>query len=45
MFDFLRRFPWMLETHRYTSTQTLLAELDRMVIDPAEAKAKELLRN
>lgn len=44
MFDFLRKFPWMLETHRYTSNQTLLAELDRMVIDPAEAKAKELAR-
>jgi len=44
MFDFVRRFPWVLETHRYATKQTLLAELDRMVIAPAEAKAKELAR-
>ena len=44
MFDFLRKFPWVLETHRYATMQTLLAELDQMVISPAEAKAKELTR-
>jgi hypothetical protein len=40
MFDFMRRFSWVLETHRYATEQTLLAELDQMVIAPAETKAK-----
>jgi hypothetical protein len=42
MFDFLRSFPSMLATHRYTDQTSLLAELKEKVIDPAEAKAKEL---
>lgn len=41
MFDFIRKFPWVLHTHRYTDQTTLLAELKQEVIDPAEAKAKE----
>lgn len=44
MFDFLRRFPWVLEANRYATEDTLLAELDQMVIAPAEAKAQELTR-
>jgi hypothetical protein len=36
MFDFLRKFPWVLETHRYATKQRLLAELDRMVIAPVD---------
>jgi uncharacterized protein YjbI with pentapeptide repeats len=45
MFDFIRRFPWVLNTHRYPDQGTLLAELKEVVIDPAEAKAKELAQN
>jgi uncharacterized protein YjbI with pentapeptide repeats len=44
MFDFIRKFPWVLDTHRYTDQTTLLSELKQEVIDPAEAKAKELAR-
>jgi hypothetical protein len=44
MFDFIRKFPWVLDTHCYTDQTTLLAELKEEVIDPAEAKAKELTR-
>jgi len=44
MFDFIRKFPWVLDAHRYTDQPTLLAELKEEVIDPAEAKAKELAR-
>jgi hypothetical protein len=42
MFDFFRTFPCVLDTHRYTDQTTLLAELTKEVIAPAEAKAKEL---
>lgn len=44
MFDFIRKFPWVLDTHRYTNQTTLVAELKEQVIDPADAKAKELAR-
>jgi uncharacterized protein YjbI with pentapeptide repeats len=44
MFDFIRKFPWVLDTHRYTDQTTLLSELKEEVIDPAEAKSKELAR-
>jgi hypothetical protein len=44
MWDFLRGYRSVLEAHRYSTQHTLLAELDRMVIAPAEAKAKELTR-
>lgn len=36
MFDFFRRFPWVLETVRYRNPQELLARLDERVIGPAE---------
>ena len=42
MFDFIRKFPWVLDTHRYTDQKTLLEELEEVVIAPAESKAKEL---
>jgi uncharacterized protein YjbI with pentapeptide repeats len=42
MFDFFRKFPWVLDTHRYTDQKTLLEELEEVVIAPAESKAKEL---
>ena len=44
MFDFIRKFPWVPDTHRYADQETLLAELDRKVIAPAETKAKEVAR-
>ena len=40
--DLKRRYNWVLEPYRYTTKETLLAELDQMVIAPAEVKAKEL---
>ena len=42
MFDSIRRYPWVLDTHRYKDQKTLLEELGEVVIAPAEAKAKEL---
>jgi hypothetical protein len=46
MFDFIRRFPWVLDTHRYGDQTALLADLKGAAIDPAEAKSRELaLRN
>ncbi len=42
MFDFFRTFPCVLDTYRYTDQTTLLAELEKAVIAPAVAKAKEL---
>jgi hypothetical protein len=39
MFDFFRRFPWVLEPVRYTDKAALIAELYEKVIAPAEAKA------
>ena len=41
MFDFFRRFPWVLEPYHYDDQESLLASLDEKVIAPAEAKAKE----
>lgn len=29
MFDFIRKFPWVLDTHRYTDQTTLLAGFER----------------
>jgi hypothetical protein len=42
MFDFFRRFPWVLEPYRYASPEALMAALGDRVIGPAEAKAREL---
>jgi hypothetical protein len=42
MFDFFRRFPWVLEPVRYSDQAALMASLDATVIAPAEAKAKAL---
>jgi hypothetical protein len=41
MFDYIRRFPWVLNTHLYKDESTLLVDLQKEVIAPAEAKAKE----
>ena len=44
MFPDFHAYPWVLEPYCYATEQTLLAELDQMVIAPAEAKARELTR-
>ncbi len=42
MFEHFRRYPWFLETYYYDSIGEVLASLKEKVINPAEAKAKEL---
>ena len=44
MFEHFRNYPWVLEEVIYDNQQTLLAELSKKVIAPAEAKAKDLAR-
>src|SRR5215471_8860021 len=41
MFDYFRRYLWVLETYRYSTLEELNASLRDRVIDPAESKAKE----
>ena len=38
MWDFFRKFPWVLEPVRYTDQNAIIAGLDEKVIAPAEAK-------
>jgi hypothetical protein len=38
MFTDFRNYPWVLEPYCYATEKILLAEPDRMVIAPAEAK-------
>jgi len=38
MFDFFRRFPWVLEPYRYHSQAEVLAALDAKIIAPVEAR-------
>jgi hypothetical protein len=42
IFDYMRKFPWVLDTYLYTDDSALLVDLQAEVIAPAEAKAKEL---
>jgi len=42
MFDFDRGFPWFLPVHRYDTPAQLLTELSDRVIEPSEAKVREL---
>ncbi len=42
MFDHIKRYPWVLELHRYNQLDDLLEALPAKVIAPAEAKAKQL---
>jgi hypothetical protein len=41
MYDHIRRYPWVLELHRYNDLSDLLPSLQAKVIEPAEAKARE----
>lgn len=43
MFEHIARFPWVLTPYRYQSTDDLLASLEERVINPALAKAKEIV--
>lgn len=36
MFEHFKRFPWVLETYRYPSSERLIADLGKRVIEPAE---------
>ncbi|MEP7287484.1 MAG: pentapeptide repeat-containing protein [Chloroflexota bacterium] len=42
MFEHFRRYPWVLPVHQYDDMPQLLESLVAQIIDPAEAKAKEL---
>jgi hypothetical protein len=42
MWDFLKRFPWVLDAYPYKSKDLLIADFSERVIAPAEKKAKEL---
>lgn len=39
MWDFFKKFPWVLEPVRYTDQAALIAALDVQVIAPAESRA------
>ena len=41
MFEHFRQYPWVLKPFLYKSQKRLLAELEKRVIAPAEAKAKQ----
>ena len=38
MFDFFRRFPWVLEPYRYHSLEEVLSTLDAQILAPVEAR-------
>ena len=42
MFEHFTKFPWVLPTYHYQTTDGLLASLQTKVIEPAEQKAQEL---
>ena len=42
MYDHIKRYPWVLELHRYRNLDGLLRALEEKVILHAECKAKEL---
>ena len=44
MFDFFRRYHWVLTPYQYATQEHLLTNLDACVVAPAEAKARDLQR-
>lgn len=43
MFEHFTKYPWVLEPYRYTTVETVIASLKNDIIDPPEAKMRELL--
>jgi uncharacterized protein YjbI with pentapeptide repeats len=42
--DLIARYHWVLPTHKYQDTRSLLANLKELIIEPAEQKAQELAK-
>ena len=42
MFEHFRRYPWVLETYTYPSSERLIASLGERVIGPAESYAQSV---
>ena len=42
MFEHFRRYPWVLETYTYPSSERLIASLAERVIGPAESYAQSV---
>ncbi len=42
LFEHIKRYPWVLEVHQYRDQEQLITEISEKVIEPAEAKVKEL---
>jgi len=45
MFEHFKRYPWVLEVHRYDDIDDLVASLEQDIIAPAEEKARELIES
>jgi len=43
MFEHFNPYPWVLPIHEYDDQADLIANIGQMVVDPAEAKLKELI--
>ena len=44
MFEDFQDYPWVPPSYRYTDLDTLLASFQEQIIDPAEQKAQELIK-
>ena len=42
MFEHFKAYPWVLKTYRYDSAEEAVVSIQEKVIDPAEAKVREL---
>src|ERR1700722_863376 len=42
MFEHFKRYPWVLETYEYPSSERLIADLSKHVIGPAEKYAQSV---
>ena len=42
MFEHFKRYPWVMETYRYPSSELLIANLAERVIDPPEHYARSM---